>query len=116
MRATLPESAKVDADHTFAPTCLPTLKLLVNLKESWGKFKEHIVLVLADGLQSAQVAPEILSFFDELIDGLLEIGIASRHIEVQTAKNVDPIFFPMLSEGDDVPKRHDTPVLRHCLR
>jgi hypothetical protein len=116
MLAALPESAEVDAEYTFAPTCLPTLKLLVDLKEPWGKFKEHFVLVLADGLQTAQIAPEILRFFNELIYGLLEIGIPGGYVEVETAKNVNAIFFPTLGEGDDMSERHDTPVLGDCLR
>lgn len=116
MLAALPESAEVDTDHTFASTCLPTLKLLVDLKEPWGKFKEHFVLVLADRLQATQVAPEILGFFNKLINGLLEIGIPSNHVKVETAENVDSIFLPMLGEGDDMTERHDAPVLGGCLR
>lgn len=115
MLATLPESAKVDADNTFAPLCLPALQLLIDLKEAGSHFKEHLILIIADGLQTAQVTPKILGLFDKLINRFLEIGVSRGDIEIQAAENMDAVFFPMLGKRDDGVERDNAPVLGRCL-
>jgi hypothetical protein len=115
MLAALPKSAKVDADPTFASTCLTTLQLLVNLKKAWSHPKEHFILILTDRLQAAQVAPEILRLFNELVDRLGEVRIARCHVEVQASKDVNTVFLPVLGKGDDFFEHHDAPVLGRCL-
>lgn len=98
MLATLPESVKVNADDTFAPPCLPALQLLIDLKKAGGHFKEHLILVVADGLQAAQITPKILGLFDKLVNRFLEIGVTRGDIEIQAAEDVDAVFFPMLGK------------------
>lgn len=115
MLATLPESAKVNTDDTFAPLCLSALQLLVYLKKAWGHFKEHLILIVADGLQAAQITPKILGFFDKLVNRFLEVGVTRGDIEIQATEDVDAVFFPMLGKRDNRVERDDAPVLGRRL-
>lgn len=115
MLAPLSKPAEVDADYTFAPTFLPALQLLVNIKKAWGHFKEHLILIVADGLKPAQIAPKVLCLFHKLIYRPLKISITGGDIEVEASKYMDAVFFPVLGERNDFVEHHDAPILGRCL-
>lgn len=115
MLATLPKSTEVETDYTFASTCLPTLKLPINLEEPWREFKEGLILILSDRLEATEIDPEILGLFNKLVYGLLEIRIASDYIELQATKNMQPLFFPMRCLGDELSGREDVSLFWVCL-
>jgi hypothetical protein len=118
--AALPLAIEVDADEALVllglqALHLSALQLFVDLKEAIGEEEEGLVLVIANALLLAEVAPEILGFLSELVDGELKVLVAGDDIELQAADHMNVVFDPVLREGDGLVECDNHPMLWACL-